>query len=414
MNLIVIAIFLQIIAWTQATNATEDSATNKTKRTIANQVQTYGENRPVLLYPDNPGPPTFYAPVTIKPVFDPEVPKQVAAQQVLYEFQQTPTNAVSNVHVNQFYQPVGSKPESPLPANTGPAQFISPSESVAAPVQHSALIRHGQNFAQVQFQPQHIQTQQYVPGKYLYVNGKILYQPNQAQTQNGYQRPVNFLYMHPQSGTQKFIPQAPLLRPMGYRRFHPPQPHQLQKITKPMNVPEVVEEQSEEEPAEENVENNKEEEVEEEEENDKESEETDDDDHYFSKYSFDEDDDDHGGYREEDDDEDNERGSSRTVPKKHKKKGKPAKYSKSNNYKYSENYSTSSKYDKSGKKGKKTGRPAPKMHYKSVKYVKEGNSKPKYEKIEGKQSQNVPVVHKQKIFREKWFVTKSTDDSITK
>lgn len=407
------AIILQIIASTQATNVTEESAANKTKRTIANQVQTYGENRPVLLYPENPAPPTFYAPV--KPVFDPEVPKQVAAQQVLYEFQQTPTNAVSNVHVNQFYQPVSSKPENPVPTNTGPAQFISSSESVAAPVQHSALIRHGQNFAQVQFQPQHIQTQQYVPGKYLYVNGKILYQPNQPQQthQNQFQRPVNFLYMHPQSGTQKFIPQAPLVRPMAYRRFHPPQPHQFQPITKPMNVPEVTEEQPEEEPAEENAEN-KEEEEEVEESDDRGSEESDDDDHYFSKYSFDEDDDDHGNYREEDDDEDNERGSSRAVPKKHKKKGKPAKYSKSNNYKFSENYSSSSKYDKAGKKGKKTGKPTPKMHYKSVKYVKEGNTKPKFEKIEGKQSQNVPVVHKQKIFREKWFVTKSTDDSITK
>jgi hypothetical protein len=444
LSLQVTLIILLAISTTLATNITEEAATNKTKRTIGGQVQNYGENRPVLLYPDNSGAPSsglngFYAPVTIKPVFDPEVPKQVAAQQVLYEFQQTPTNAVSNVHVNQFYQPLPQQSKSdnaasPGPAqfnagpaqfnqgpaqfNAGPAQFISGSESVATPVQHSSLIRHGQNFAQVQFQPlpgapHHIQTHQYVPGKYLYVNGKIIYQPS-PNPNHAFQRPVSFVYNHPQTHTHKYITH-PVIRPMPYRRFHPPQPHQVQQITKPIPVPEVNEEQNEEDTAEEDNAQVKEEEVDEAEEGDDKAsyEESDDDeDRYFSKYSFnDDDDEDHARYREEEEDEDSERGSSRNVPKKQKKKtAKPQKYSKSNNFKYSENYSASSKFEKPGKKGKKAGK-VPKMHYKAVKYSKEGQGKPRIERIEGKQSQNVPIVHKQKIFKEKWYVTKSTDDS---
>ncbi|RZC14239.1 PAT1 domain containing protein [Asbolus verrucosus] len=434
MSLIVATIVLQLITSGLSTNITEEANTNKTKRTIAHQVHNYGENRPVLLYPDNSGSQTgltgFYSPVTIKPVFDPEVPKQVAAQQVLYEFQQTPTNAVSNVHVNQYYQPIshnneespnnqygysGQNPqESQNGGNTGPAQFIRNSGAVATPVQHSSFIRHGQNFAQVQFHPssgpQHIQTHQYVPGKYLYVNGKIIYQPNQ----NNYQKPGSYVsYAHPPS--QQKLAQPYLTHPMAYQRFHPPQVHQMQKITKPMSGPEAAEEQDEEMATEEdNAPVKEREEIEETDEDEEKAsyEEGDDGDegHYFSKYSFD-DDEDRGNYRDDDEEEDNERGSSRSIPKKHhsKKAPKPHKYSKSNNYKYSENYSSSSKFEKPMKKGKKSGKSPSKMHYKSVKYSKQ--SIPRSDKYEGKQSRNVPVVHKHKIFKEKWYVTKSTDDS---
>ena len=425
------AIIFHLTTGIFATNTTEEAPTNKTKRTVSGQVHNYGENRPVVLYPEStPVSPqslaSLYAPVTLKPVFDPELSKQVAAQQVLYEFQQTPTNAVSNVHVNQFYQPLQSK-------DGGPAQF-SGSETVATPVQHSALVRHGQNFAQVQYHPlpQHVQTHQYIPGKLLYVNGKITYpsgqqngfQQHQAfqqqhqQQQNGFQPQQNgfqpqqrpsFLYTHPQAGTHKFVP-PPLVTRNAYRRFQAPEPQQILPITKPMSVPAVNEDQKEE-PEVEEEENapNKEEEEEENEENDEESyEEDDEDDRYFNKYGFD--DDDHNNYRE-DDEEDNERGSSKPVPKKHKKVTKPNKYNKSDGYKYSESYSTSSKYEKPMRKGKKIMK-NPKVQVKTVKGSKGDHPRFRNEKIEGKQSRNIPVVHKQKIFKEKWYVTKSTDDSM--
>lgn len=332
----------------------------------------------MLLYPDNPA---FY---------HPDLPKQVAAQQVLYEFQQTPTNAVSNVHVNQYYQPVApsmAKPEDVT--NTGPATFSTASIPVATPVQHSSLVRHGQNFAQVQFQPlpahpQHVQLQQYVPGKYFYVNGKVAYQPNLPNAQP---RPVtpNYVNFHP---SQKIAPNV-FHRPLQYRNFQPPQSNQFLPITKPSEKP--LETQTSKPVKEEEEEATEEKE---DSEDDKTSEESEDDDEYFGRYRFDEEDDEHE-YDHEEDDDDSDRDSSRTASKKHHKKTPSSK----KNYRFSESYKSSHKYEKPSKKPKKS-------NYKTTK-----NSKSR-EKIQGKQSQNVPVVHKQKIFKEKWYVTKSTDDSL--
>lgn len=254
----------------------------------------------------------------VKNIFE-DTPK-VAAQHVLYEYEQTPTNAVSNVQVKQLFQ----RPEESKTVQTEkialpePNRFLS-AETAVNPVHHSTLVNHAQNFGHVvnhplyNVQPTHVQHQQYIPNKYFYVNGKIVYQPGQQNQHptanvNNHQTQVprtNFqnYQIHPQThhnpvhsqpysvSNQNFVhgqstpylhnkqyqkippsnvpqqyrsPQQKLIPPpMTYVRFHPPARHQMQPITQPVATPlaaPVKEEQAEEEEEEDDKEQLREEE----------------------------------------------------------------------------------------------------------------------------------------------------------
>lgn len=426
---------------------------NKTKRTLNHQIYNYGENKPVVVYVDNVPASSnnpngdisnynsnsrsiSFGNSPVRSYF--EVPK-VAAQQVLYEFQQTPTNAVSNVHVKQlFHSPGGDSSDTTnYEQNSQPENHqnqYSASETVVTPIQHSAYTNHGQNYAHVNYhplyniQPHHVQSQHFVPGKYFYVNGRIVYQPTPALQQNQQKLPLK--YGNTYQPQQKLMP-PPVQRPASYSRFVPPQRHEMQSITSPITPApptkapapvQAVEEDDEEENA--SLQEN-EDDVEEAEEDDErpkyqqeddEAEEDGERNPVFGRYKFDEDEDleERERYREDDEaeeeDDDSRGGSSKYVSKKtrkspKKKNGKSGKYNNKDNYSYSEGYSTSSKYEYPSKK-KKNGKKGVKSQ-KSVRYAK--GTKPQ---IEGRYSENIPITHKHKIFKEKWYVTKKTDDNL--
>lgn len=44
-----------------------------------------------------------------------------------------------------------------------------------------------------------------------------------------------------------------------------------------------------------------------------------------------------------------------------------------------------------------------------VKYSKVKGGKPKVETIEGRFSENIPTTHKQKVFKERWYVSKDVE-----
>lgn len=455
-------LLVSLLEWSVISASVTEStiALNKTKRTLADTA-TYGEKPAPLFYaiPDGTRPDFFATTKTFalaKPpyaVFDPEVPKQVAAQQVLYEYQQTPTNAVSNVHVKQLFQPLETIDANNTPQinQNNPAtqqphqqnqQNAHTSETVVNPVQHSSLVNHGQNYAHVQFQPyypQHTQTQHYVPGRYFYVNGKYVYPPltNQphypAQSQNQFQnvnpphqinKPVSYITYGTTNNLlkQKLTP-PPTGTPMNYNKFIPPQKQDIQPITKPVqSTPQKVREEVDEE--EENASVQKEDErneESEEDENDEKSnyeEESEEGDDHYGKY-FDEEDDERGHYREEEEeeeDDDSDRKASKIV-KVHKspsrnKKNSPNKkrHNDKNNYAWSESYSHSSKYE-NGKKKSDKSKESKKYDTSKKKVGKKNRNKPKgIDKIEGRYSHNVPVIHEHNIFREKWYLSKSKND----
>lgn len=179
---------------------------------------------------NTPNPLLLQNPPSPLTVLESEVPKQVTAQQVLYEYQQTPNAAVSNVHVNQQFQPLSTAETAPqqhvyssqYPSVTSVAPSSFPNSHDAqsnqqvtaeshhgfiAPVHHSTVVRHGQGgnqypishqqqtlhrlpnqpyhflqqYPQQQYYPALQQPQQqYGKGKYLYANGKIIYYPQPA------------------------------------------------------------------------------------------------------------------------------------------------------------------------------------------------------------------------------------------
>ncbi|CAH0555799.1 unnamed protein product [Brassicogethes aeneus] len=496
-----------VFATLYSTSAQNSSFFNKPKRTLID-IQSPGDAKPVgivyhlpepqaLTYQttEDPNLGNFYtnthkffpqANSAIKPVFETEkqlsstnvknafeAPK-VAAQHVLYEYEQTPTNAVSNVHVKHIFQPVNNNnnnnnndfaDEQKKEQNS----YIASAETVVSPVQHSSLVNHAQNYAQVNYHPlysvqpthnvQHHGGHPYVPSRYLYVNGKIVYQPvHQPHQQQNAQR--NHFYHHPHHQHQPSLPlyqnrqqqNIPLVNhrpvqkltppPVSFSNFHPPARSEMQRITNPVTPKsvEVEENQEVEEDDKEEVRDDKEEEVEENDDDDdrrsnlEEGEEAEEDDekhdkyhHLFGKYSFEneDDEDDHQGYRtreeaneeEEEDDEDNDRRSSKHVSSKTKKPNKKSlKKSKSNdkdNYSYSEAYMTSSKYEQKPKKSK-NAKSKPKRYYRKVKNSSDSRGKPKYEAIEGKSSQQVPITHEHKFVKEKFYITKSFNDGFEK
>ncbi|XP_060530089.1 probable serine/threonine-protein kinase fhkB [Cylas formicarius] len=525
---ICLAVLLVQAASTLTYNSTKN-ARPKAKRTLSDQIYNHGETKPVVFFMDNTNPSlpqhqgelqasassglkTFYTGPT-KPlalvsvqqpiqVFEQDSPKQVAAQQVLYEFQQTPTNAVSNVHVKQLFEPTEITTEGSLSSglnNLGHQQqtstnqypsFSHPyasgyspatSETIVSPVQHNQFTNHGQNtgtfsyynplqnqYQQSQYVPN---SQKYTPGKYLYFNGKIVYQPNQVgQPQAQKQQGPNLAFLHnqqkvpminfanrqpaqnysathaavnsvPNVGVRPKMLPPPNLPPITYNRFQAPSEQQHQQINKPSAAPPQRQEEHEEEP-----ENNEEESSENEyDENDEErsddSEEDkekyeedddgDDDHHRFKYYNFENDDDDHEDryyrpktrkhryhYRDDDDEEDkdNQRGSSKysskSYPRSHKNVNGGKMAGTSEKFGWRENYSTSSEY-KSPKEFKKSNKAKPKGEYRETKYTKK-SGKPRGEAIEGRHSEHIPVTHKQKVYKERWYVTKDVGGKMEK
>lgn len=76
---------------------------------------------------------------------------------------------------------------------------------------------------------------------------------------------------------------------------------------------------------------------------------------------------------------------------------------------YYQGFSTNSKYNfvKPGKKLKKTNRKKPFGKFKKVNYSKVKRLKPPKEgKIQGSYSHESPVTHKQKVFAQRWLLTK--------
>ncbi|XP_044754463.1 probable serine/threonine-protein kinase DDB_G0280133 [Coccinella septempunctata] len=463
-----IAILLvSLLEWgTISASVTEPTVVlNKTKRTLADTA-TYGEKPAPLFYaiPDGTRPDFFATTKTFAlakspypAVFDPEVPKQVAAQQVLYEYQQTPTNAVSNVHVKQLFQPLETSEANNTPQfnqNNPMAQQQTQqqnnqnahtSETVVNPVQHSSLVNHGQNYAHVQIQPyypQHYQTHHYVPGRYFYVNGKYIYPPlpaqphHPAQSQNQYQssnnapnqvnKPVSYItYGNTLNLPKQKLTPPPTGSPMNYNKFMPPQKQDIQPITKPVQssppkVREEVDEEEENSSVQKEDERNRERESSEEEDDDKSNYEEEDEENedQYGKY-FEDEEEDRGNYREEqeeDEEDDSDRKASRVV-KVHKspsrnKKNTPTKkrHNDKNNYAWSESYSHSSKYENGKKKSDKSKES--KKYDTTKKAGKKNRNKPRKgnEKIEGRFSHNIPVIHEHNIFREKWYLSKSKND----
>lgn len=373
---------------------------------------------------------------------DNEPPKQVTLQQVLYEYQQTPHNAVSNVHVNQQFQTAAlnlspdsiqsqsaiptqhlTAPVNPAFVNQPPILQVEPNQfsQIAAPVHHGAVIHHGQGYAKLLYGPitvshttgspltSHLNT----PGKYIYANGKIVFQPSN-NIYPGLTAPVRAQPLFPQRGispvTQKPFRPSPVT-PTNHNRFQVQQ--QQQQPIKAAEAP--VREEVEDEDTE--SKSDVKEDEEEGDADDHSSYEEDDDDSHYSRYRFDEDEeeDDRAHYREEEEeDDDNTRSYSRNIRKKPKKyavsESKPSsRYHKNDQSKYKEGYKTRSKYEYKFP-NESSSKKAPKGQYKTYKYYKSSNNpKGKKEVIEGRQSQDVPIVHKQKMFhQEKWLVTKNS------
>ncbi|KAL3268273.1 hypothetical protein HHI36_007397 [Cryptolaemus montrouzieri] len=451
MNLIaILSVFLLKWIPTIAIVLETTSGLNKTKRTLADTA-TYGEKPTPIFYaiPDGTRPDFFATTKTFalaKPplsaVFDPEVPKQVAAQQVLYEYQQTPTNAVSNVHVKQLFQPLEISNGNDTPQNTQtPHQphsqnsNVHASETVVNPVQHSSLVNHGQNYAHVQFQPyypQHTQTQHYIPGRYFYVNGKYVYPPipaqphyaSQSQNQNvnapqhNNKVPVSYItYGSPNNVPKQKLTPPPNGVPMNFNKFIAPTRQEIQQITKPVQPPPKVHEEIEDEEENSSLEKEDEKNEENEEEEDDKSnyeEGSDENDDHYGKY-FEDEDEDRGHYREdhEEDEDDSDRKASRVVrihksPSKNRKNNSKKKsHNDKNNYAWSESYSHSSKYENGKKKSDKNKERSKYDTNKRKSGKRKNKSKKGGDRLEGRYSHNVPVVQEHNVFREKWYLSKS-------
>lgn len=543
---------------------TQQQTQNKTKRGLTEQTRTFHEAdtfKPLILYPElaaagashsetyAESPRSLAPSPTLSTSFETEPPKQVTAQQVLYEYQQTPSTTISNVHVNQQFQTVPT-PEtantqvvyaSQLPPASPTTQFVNNGhnleaqqnqhslsvQNVVQPVQHSSLIKHGQGYGQVTYQPsaetpppqtrtspiyqptrnqppQAPLNHQYIPsnvqptqssfysstqqfpqqpnpfsqGKYLYVNGKILYYPQGVPT-----TPVvpstpypGTLARHPaityQNHQQK--PLAPLQKPTKrpvapsqqvtqyYNTFTPTkltQPSTTQAPVAPVKEVQREEQQEEEEEPEKKPKARPVEEEEEEEEEDEE------DVRPIRYYLDDDDDDDEDEYErptkfvpkyyrskylapdieeaeeEDDDDDDSNREQSEQVKQKAKQ---PKKYyrgdvylkptKEKNKYQNSEHFIFFDPLKEDPKKASYTSHSEPEPKYSKVyatykspqkkkksKKASEATEEPqleytlyKYHKVEpqkedseGRFSENVPVIHTQKVVKKHWVVTKT-------
>lgn len=426
---------------------------NKTKRTLANEGGGFGDPNTFWLYTDTFKPQVTprsaenvfasskpLAIVELQPVKIVDPPKEISQSAIYDIHQQDPTNLVPNVkqllptefdltqEVQQYRPQIFHHP---IPN-------IATSETIVSPVQHSHIVRnHNHHFTAPKPHPLYnFQPTYHIPKKYAYVNGKIIYDPNAFQIQqNPLQTSPNYLHsaqtFHPQHlQKQQLInyhnrhiprpnltppaiqqlPQVPQI-PTGFPTINKFQPPKLQVIDTPSQPlshkdrpqqSRKKENRDEEKPVSE-----KEESDDDSDENspyhDDENEPYEDDERPFSeKYSFDEEDSDHLSYRDEeelDEDDDSNRGSTRNRYVKTKKY--PTK--KYRHGKKSELY-YSGKYEYPDKHNPKKNTKRHKMHYKGYKIYKN------VDEPDAGFSENVPVVHKQKLLKEKWFVSKSLSD----
>lgn len=441
-------------------------------------------------------------------MFETDAPKQVTAQQVVYEYQQTPNAAVSNVQVNQHFQPL-STPETGAHSHVVYTQYPSriphysshevipeaqanhhylTTQNAISPVHHSQVIRHDQNSYVVpttyqpqarrtpltpntpQYNTQQYYTQQpqkntYPQGQYLYVNGRIVYYPSSptptavshhstpypgiqvkhpavSPTYTSIYRPSHEPQLRPQAHKKV----SPALSTTAPQRFtaHQDTPRPSKPTARPPAVREVQQQQDEED-EEDNVENLGET-----------VEDSDDDDGGTSEYLAQEEDEEderaqerekyyRRGFQpydedgEEDDDheheiEDSDREQSSFIINKN-----PKKTYKDFNPTTTASYPNKDKrkkkyvsiYDEYVDYGKKpTGLDYKKYSVKSTTTKKPKNNKKKPhgevtiykiskvldnqpsknkkngEAIQGKESENVPVVHTQKIYKKHWVFTK--------
>lgn len=418
---------------------------NKTKRTLTNEGVNYGEPNTAWFYTDNLKPQVTprntetdfpnskpLALVELQPVKIFEPPKEIP-QPVIYEFQQTPTNLVQSVKQllgpDTAYNPELPQYKAPLFQNQNPN--ILTSETIVSPVQHSHVIRnHNHHLTGPRVHPLYnVQPTYQIPKKYAYVNGKIIYDPSSFQIQQPpLQTAPNFFNnqqtFHPQqlnrqqlinyhnryTSRPKLAPPVVHQMPVNLPTITKLQPPKMQSIDTPSQPPPNRERHNEGNREEEKPvveEEVSEEEIEEKSRHQEEEYDPYEDDRPFNeKYSFEYEDGDHLKEEEEDDrrdgaeeESDSNRGSSRhryvtsKVKKYPKKKYRPAK--KSEHY-YSSKYEYPDKYHPKKKNHK--------MHYKGYKYSKN------FEDPDAGFSENVPVIHKQKLFKEKWYVSKSLSD----
>ncbi|KAG5890119.1 hypothetical protein JTB14_027786 [Gonioctena quinquepunctata] len=223
-------------------------------------------------------------------------------------------------------------------------------------------------------------------------------------------RSANVYYPTPRPISQNLIP-PPAHPPVSQNRFQPPPRSQLQPIETPSTAPPTTERppkphkhKVEEKPIEENKDEDTEESYYD---HDEDSENYEAPSH--EKY-FDDEEDDHLSFRdhddiEEDEEEDSNRGSTRYVSSKVKKYPKKFYKPEKGEIIYGSRYEYPEK-----KNSKDSGKKQHSMRYKSYKFSKDSGRYPKSEGIEGRQSQHVPVTHKQKIFKEKWYLSKSSAD----
>ncbi|XP_072385124.1 uncharacterized protein [Diabrotica undecimpunctata] len=404
----------------QAQNLTSILA--KTKRNLSRDIQSYGESSLVLPYSDSTK--TYYEPkhintYQVRPLALVDLSQpvkviepKVAAQQVLYEFQQTPTDAVSNVHVKQLFQP-DLKP--PPPSNP---QTLMASETVV-PVQQYPQNSGPQNFNVKQHPLYSIQPSFLEPKKYVY--GKIIVDSTHPQQSN---------YHHPGSpnvfySNQPFLPQGaqhgkPILNYVNHfprhnnimlttteippitqhNKFRPPSKNQYQTIDMPSQN--VQEEKPKRRPVEKPVVENEDDDERDDRSNYQDEDEREEYDTPFGKYFEEEEEISEYGHHEnleEDDDEaeeDNKRGSSKHVPKREKH---PKKYKKTKSY-HSKYTIPEDKYFRN--EGSK--------QHKSYKYKHSKKSKFPKSELDARFSEPIPVTHKKKVLKEKWFLSKSLAD----
>ncbi|KAK4876464.1 hypothetical protein RN001_012886 [Aquatica leii] len=330
-----LVVFVAVWGTIQATNVTQQQ--NITKRGVNDQVTYYTDPIQVrfIQTPVYRDVPPTNAPSThlyINPKVETDYAKQVAVQQLLYDYP-----------AHQFHS---AAPSNGIPDHVqAPTHLLNHQPNFVTPIQHGAVINHGQSYSKYVYPVAVPQTN--TPG-YPYVNKFI------------YPRP-NVYPQHP----------APVVTQKPFK------PSPLIFISKPVIKPAAVKEETDEEPKTRKSNVKDEDDDNEELEN---YEEDDEDDYKTSKYRYedDEDDDDVRGRYRDDDDEDNTRSYSRNV------RQKPRKYS------YGNKYSSSKK---------------PKSQYKSYRYS--NYSKPKKDTLESRQTENIPVIHKHNSFRqEKWIVTK--------
>ncbi|CAH1168526.1 unnamed protein product, partial [Phyllotreta striolata] len=341
---------------------------------------------------------------------------KVASEHVLYEFQQTPTDSISNVHVKQLFEP-DLKPPPPIQPNNPPANIIT-SETIVSPAQQQPFAQNNLQTYSIKHHPLYnVQPTFAEPKKYVY--GKIIVDSTQPghfmSTPTSFHSSQQFTPHLPNQPSQfvQFTHGKPIisyinhyprnnptqLPPITQPRFRPPPLSQYQTI----DMPVLIEKQQKEKPKprppviekpvkEDNIDS---EDDDTEEKLDYEENERDEYESPFDKYFEHEDADDekdHEGYEEtgEETEEDNKRGSS--------------------------SYSRTEYRPKKLQKPKKTHRGKHpedryiKDKYKSYKYKHAKKSKYPHSELDGRFSEPIPTTHKKKILKEQWYLSKSLRD----